>query len=151
MSFGIARRTVAVVAAAVSSLAVVGAAQPVAASDAFHDCSQLDDGVEYTYDPVKGTLKTSKGASVTFRRIDRTRLKVLSGYCNTKQGRYRFNTEVYGVTLEIPSPEGSKAEAKKVRFRCEDIRDETPAGQTCTREVKILDSTAPDSVFEKYR
>lgn len=87
------------------------------------------------------------GRAIPYSVLDRQRLRELSGYCNTQGRRYRFNTEVYGLTVEFDDG-GTR---RRLRFRCEATEDATPAGLSCDREVRTIDWRAPSNVFDRYR
>lgn len=91
--------------------------------------------------------KKGNDQAIKYKSLDRQRLRELSGYCNTKNGRYRFNTEVYGLTVEF-SDSGVRY---KSRFRCELSEDATPAGLSCDREVRTIDWQAPSATIDAYR
>ena len=120
---------------------------PVQASDApFKECTPLDDK-DFELDTEKWQItRSGSGKTLQFKQIDRKRLRELAGYCNTKNGRYRFKTLTYGLTLQFQ--ENNVTITK--RFRCEETEDATPAGLECGREVRTLDWTAPERFQNKY-
>src|SRR5262245_12440751 len=118
------------------------------ASDSFHDCGAVSRSGKYVLE-AKGAshvLKsTAGGAPIAFQVIERTPLRELAGYCIGKGKRYRFSTDIYGLTLEF-EVNGTKVQE---RFRCEMLSDGTPAGIECEREIRSIDWHAPK--FESYR
>jgi hypothetical protein len=118
------------------------------ASDFFHDCTALNASGKSVLG-TKGTslvLKSRTGGTpLQFQVVERTLLRELLGYCIGKGKRYRFRTEIYGLTLEFEA-DGTKM---RERFRCEMLADGTPAGITCEREIRSIDWHAPS--FDSYR
>jgi hypothetical protein len=91
--------------------------------------------------------KGESGRGIPYNVLNRQRLRELSGYCITQGRRYRFSTEVYGLTVEFTDGETRQ----RLRFRCEATEDATPAALTCDREVRTIDWQAPSRVFDRYR
>lgn len=91
--------------------------------------------------------KTENGRGIPYNVLSRQRLRELSGYCITRGRRYRFSTEVYGLTVQFDDG-GTR---QQVRFRCEASEDATPAALTCDREVRTIDWHAPLRIFGRYR
>ena len=130
--------------------AVVALAVPVglaSASDFFHECRPLDGDPTYTLDADWAVRKARTGETIRPTSVDRQRLRLLSGSCNTANGRYRFSTEIYGVAVEFVD----RGTMVQRRFRCELTEDATPAGLRCEREVWTIDWEAPARVYDAYR
>jgi hypothetical protein len=135
------------VATALLALAMAASTPPSAqASDDFHTCKGVDHDAGLSFDAETRILsKSGQSAPIEYKTVERVRLKELSGYCNTKAGRFRFRTEIYGLTLEF-GPSGNRT---KRRFFCEKSEDATPAAASCDREVKTIDWQSPN--FSAYR
>ena len=132
------------------ALAALALAAPVGmarASDFFHECRPLDGDRSYSLDGDWVLRKAASGETITPASFDRQRLRLLSGLCNTWNGRYRFSTEIYGVMVEFVD----RGATVQRRFRCERTEDATPAGLSCEREVWTIDWQAPARVYDAYR
>ncbi|HXF53593.1 MAG TPA: hypothetical protein VNK52_05660 [Hyphomicrobiaceae bacterium] len=121
---------------------------PAGASDYFRECTALDGDPHHELNLEAGELRKAKGGPLLgFKTLDKQRLRQVTGYCNTKGGRFKFNTEVFGVTVEFTH----KGKPVKQRFRCEHAEDATPAGLNCEQEVRTIDFKAPEKLLEAYR
>ena len=118
------------------------------ASDVFRECKPLDGDLKRTFDIEKNELRRSKdGALITFKTIDKQRLRQVTGFCNAKGRRYEFSTEIFGLTVEL----SEKGKPVRQRFRCESAIDATPAGLNCEKEVRSIDFEAPEKVRAAYK
>jgi hypothetical protein len=121
---------------------------PAQASDIFRECKPLDGDAKHEFDIEENMLRKVKGGPVIpFKTVDKQRLRQVTGYCNTKGGRFKFNTEIFGLTVEF-TVEGKPV---RQRFKCEMSEDATPAGLDCDTEVRLIDFKAPEKLREGYR
>jgi hypothetical protein len=113
-----------------------------------HSCQPAASMPEFEFDPEANVLrKQSTNVTARFSTIDRKRLRHVLGFCNAKGRRYRFSTEVYGVTLQFVD----KGTWLRKRFRCTKSEDATPAGLNCDREIRMIDWQAPSRIDNLYR
>lgn len=130
------------------ALMIAVACMPAEASDVFRECAPLDGDPKRTFDIEKNELRRNKdGALITFKTIDKQRLRQVTGFCNAKGRRYEFSTEIFGLTVELME----KGKPVRQRFRCESAIDATPAGLNCEKEVRSIDFEAPEKVRAGYR
>jgi hypothetical protein len=120
-----------------------------ASSDApTHSCQPVASRPDFEFDPEVNVLrKQSTNVAARFSTMDRKRLRHVLGICDAKGRRYRFSTEVYGLTLQIVE----KGTRVRKRFRCTKSEDATPAGLNCDREIRMIDWRAPSRVRDLYR
>jgi hypothetical protein len=113
-----------------------------------HACQLVASRPEFEFDPEANALrKQSTNAAARFSTIERKRLRHVLGFCNAKGRRYRFSTEVYGLTLQFVD----KGTQLRKRFRCTKSEDATPAGLNCDREIRMIDWRAPSRIDNLYR
>jgi hypothetical protein len=113
-----------------------------------HSCQLVASSPDFEFDPETNALrKQSTNVAARFSTIDRKRLRHVLGFCNAKGRRYRFSTEVYGLTLQFVD-NGTRLTK---RFRCTKSEDATPAGLNCDREIRMIDWRAPSSIDNRYR
>jgi hypothetical protein len=135
------------VAALVLALAPLWPA-PAAASDYFRECTALDGEAKHELDLEANELRKAKGGPlVPFKTVEKQRLRQVTGFCNTKGGRFKFHTEVFGVTVEYTV----KGKPVRQRFKCEHAEDATPAGLNCDSEVRTIDFEAPEKLRGAYK
>jgi hypothetical protein len=136
-------------AAALTVVALAHAVGVASASDFFHECEPLDGSRAYGLDATWVVRRADSGETIKPASVNRQRLRLLSGTCNnnTRTARYRFSTEIYGVTVEFVD-QGTTVQR---RFRCERTEDATPAGLSCEREVWTIDWQAPARVYDAFR
>ena len=121
---------------------------PAMASDYFRECKPLGGEAKLELDIEANALRKVKGGPlVPFKIIDKQRLRQVTGTCNTKGQRYKFHTEIFGVTVEFADKGGTV----KQKFRCEHAEDATPAGLKCEKEVRTIDFEAPEKLREGYK
>jgi hypothetical protein len=141
-------RTRLVLAAALALAFAWGWQAPVEASDYFRECKALDGEATHLLDLEAGELRKAKGGPlVPFKTVEKERLRQVTGFCNTKGGRFKFHTEVFGVTVEYTV----KGKPVRQRFACEHAEDATPAGLNCEKEVRTIDFEAPEKVRALYK
>jgi hypothetical protein len=142
------KRTIAISSFLITAALVVCLPSATRASDIFHECKSLDDEGVLRLDVEAGVIHRQGNAQpFKYKILEKQRLRELSGYCNTKNGRFRFSTEVYGILVEFYDDQ----KRYKRRFRCEKSEDATPAGLSCDREVRTIDWQAPVKLIDQYR
>jgi hypothetical protein len=120
----------------------------VLASDYFRECTALDGEANHELDIEANELRKAKsGPLIPFKTVEKQRLRQVTGFCNTKGGRFKFHTEVFGMTVEYTV----KGKPVRQRFKCEHAEDATPAGLTCDKEVRTIDFEAPEKVRGAYK
>ena len=133
------RFAILVAAAAITFVVANGAA---VASDFFHECEATSIGAGYRLSVKKRSYQLRKsgvGAPIDFTRKKKTQLRELSGICVGRKRRYRYETLIYLLDLEIKVD----GKTKPLQFRCEKSTDATPAGVQCVREIKLIDWQSP--------
>ena len=152
---GAARTPLRLLAAAVSagSLVLLGAGSALA-TDYIHECEPVGRDRTYQHIAQRGSAelvlqRSNSTDKINYDNMVRHTLREIVGTCtnNNAKRRYRFKTEVYGITLEF-TDRGQKLTRK---FRCERASDEAPAAAKCDREVRSIDYSAPESRMTEYK
>src|SRR5262245_19464403 len=92
------------------------------------ECKAVGNARSFALDIEANIIRNiESGRGIPYQVLNRQRLRELSGFCITQGRRYRFSTEVYGLTVELDD-DGTR---RRLRFRCEATEDATPAALTC--------------------
>jgi hypothetical protein len=112
------------------------------------ECRAIRNDAGFALDIEANVVRKKENSTpIQYSVLDRRRLRELTGYCITQGRRYRFSTEVYGLTIEFDDG-GAR---RRLRFRCEVAEDATPAALTCDREIRTIDWRAPPRLSDRYR